>query len=227
MTCITCSHGKPVSVTCRLCVEEGLAKVPDKKPAKPPKQHKCAVKSCRALFVKNRPMQKVCSPECSHILAVQKRKAAEDKQERARRKETREKLQEMKGRRDYLKEAQAAWNSYVRMRDYGKPCASCGAMPEQKYGGTMDCSHYRSVGAAPHLRFHLHNAAAACVRCNRHLAGNIAALRVGMIERFGLAKVEAIETNNGVRRFDIEYLKRVKRIFTKKAKRLKEKNDGA
>lgn len=84
----------------------------------------------------------------------------------------------------------------------------------------MDCSHYRSVGAAPHLRFNLHNAAAACVKCNRYLGGNIAALRVGLIERIGLEKVEAVEADNNVRKFDIEYLKRVKRIFTKKANRV-------
>lgn len=85
----------------------------------------------------------------------------------------------------------------------------------------MDCSHYRSVGAAAHLRFNLHNAAAACVKCNRHLSGNVAALRVGIIDRIGLGKIEAIEANNETRKFDIEYLKRIKRIFTKKANRIK------
>jgi hypothetical protein len=96
-------------------------------------------------------------------------------------------------------------------------------MPEQKYGGTMDCSHYRSTGAAPHLRFNLHNAAAGCVKCNRHLSGNVVELRKGLIARIGSEKVEAIENNNKIRRFDIEYLKRIKEIFTKKANRLAKK----
>ena len=158
-------------------------------------------------------MQKACSLPCAQALG--KEKTAAD-QKKADSKALRLGREALKTRSDYTKEAQIAWNFYVRMRDYGKPCASCGAMPEQKYGGTMDCSHYRSVGAAPHLRFHLHNAAAACVRCNRHLSGNIAALRVGMIERIGIDKVEAIESNNGFRKFDIPYLKRIKDIFTKK-----------
>lgn len=180
----------------------------------PNKPRKCRV--CKTDFQPIRCLQTVCSPEC----AITQAKAVRGKAERIAAAEDRKiinaKKEKLKTARDWTKEAQIAWNFYVRMRDYGKPCASCGAMPEQKFGGTMDCSHYRSVGAAPHLRFHLHNAAAACVRCNRHLAGNVAALRVGMIERFGIDKVEAIESNNGVRKFDVPYLKRVKAIFTKK-----------
>ena len=180
----------------------------------PKKPRTCRV--CKTVFQPAKIMQTVCSPDC----AIKQAKASRAKAERIAgiedRKTVKAKLEKLKTARDWTKEAQIAWNFYVRMRDYGKPCASCGAMPEQKYGGTMDCSHYRSVGAAPHLRFHLHNAAAACVRCNRHLSGNIAALRVGMIERIGIDKVEAIESNNGFRKFDIPYLKRIKDIFTKK-----------
>ena len=171
---------------------------------------------CRVKFAPSRPMQKVCSPACAYEYSRKQAVKSEMVQALADRKTIKLRKDAIKTIRDWTKEAQIAWNFYVRMRDYGKPCASCGAMPEQKYGGTMDCSHYRSVGAAPHLRFHLHNAAAACVRCNRHLSGNIAALRVGMIERIGIDKVEAIESNNGFRKFDIPYLKRIKDIFTKK-----------
>lgn len=185
-------------------------------PRKAPKARKCRI--CRQEYRPWRALQKCCGPDCEHAYAMQVVAKRQAKQKADERKAIKARKEKLKGRRDYLKEAQVAWNSYVRARDYGKPCASCGAMPEQKFGGTMDCSHYRSVGAAPHLRFHLHNAAAACVRCNRHLAGNIAALRVGLIERNGLAKVEAIESNNEVRKFDIEYLKRIKKIFTKRAR---------
>ena len=180
----------------------------------PKKPRKCRV--CKTDFQPHKIMQICCSVECAIKQAKAKRTKAERIAGIEDRKTIKAKLEKLKTARDWTKEAQIAWNFYVRMRDYGKPCASCGAMPEQKYGGTMDCSHYRSVGAAPHLRFHLHNAAAACVRCNRHLSGNIAALRVGMIERIGIDKVEAIESNNGFRKFDIPYLKRIKDIFTKK-----------
>jgi hypothetical protein len=172
---------------------------------------KCSV--CKTPFQPRSMTHKACKPECAaaHIAAE---KARKDKRERQ------EGLAKLKRRADYLKEAQAAWNKYVRLRDAGKPCCSCGAMPEQKYGGTMDCSHYRSRGSAPHLKFHLHNAAAACVKCNRFLGGNVAALRAGLIERIGLEKILAVEANNTPRKFDQAYLIRIKKIFAKKAKRL-------
>lgn len=170
-------------------------------------------RTCGTRYEPTRPLQVCCSIACALIQAKAARAKKEAKEDRA-------KKLKLKSRATWMREAQMAWNSYVRARDYGKPCASCGAMPEEKFGGSMDCSHYRSIGAAPHLRFHLHNAASACVKCNRYLSGNISALRIGLIQRNGLAKVEAIEANNDVRKFDIEYLKRIKKVFTKKTKRL-------
>ncbi len=189
--------------------------VKEPKPTPGPRMKRCAV--CRNSFEPRSAWAKVCGADCSVIHGAKVTAAQKAKAQRQERAETKAKL---KTRSDWLKEAQAAWNSYVRARDLGLPCCSCGAMPEQKFGGTMDCSHYRSRGSAPHLKFHLHNAAAACVKCNRFLGGNIAALRVGLIERIGLEKVLAVEQNNEPRKFDIEYLDRIKKIFTKKAKRL-------
>lgn len=188
------------------------------KPAKGPRLRKCALKTCRAPFAPRSITHKCCSPACAeqHV-AVEKA--------RQNRKERQEGLAKLKRRADYMQQAQAAWNKYVRLRDAGKPCCSCGAMPEQKYGGTMDCSHYRSRGSAPHLKFHLHNAAAACVKCNRFLGGNIAALRAGLIARIGLEKILAVEANNEPRKFDIAYLVRLKKIFDKKAKRISQRTE--
>lgn len=168
-------------------------------------------KVCDILFTPVRPLQSVCSPRCAS-----KKVKADKAAEKQRDKERKEKL---KTRSDWMKQAQMSWNAYVRARDAGKPCASCGAMPENKFGGSMDCSHYRSVGSAPHLRFHLHNAASACVKCNRYLGGNVVELRKGLIDRIGLEKIEAIEADNRTRKFDVEYLKRIHKIFSKKAKR--------
>ena len=177
-------------------------------------------RACKATYEPRNSLQKACSIMCAMALAKIGRERAERRERQEDRKAQREAKQRIKTRSQWMREAQAAWNRYVRARDYGKPCASCGAMPAQKFGGTMDCSHYRSVGSAPHLRFHLHNAAAACVRCNRELSGNIVELRKGLIERIGVEKVEAVERDQSVRKFDIAYLARIKRIFTKRALRL-------
>jgi hypothetical protein len=130
----------------------------------------------------------------------------------------RKRREELKSKPELTKEAQASFNKYIRHRDAGRPCASCGSMPEQKYGGTVDCSHFRSVGSAPHLRFNVFNAVSACVKCNRYLSGNIVELRKGLIRRFGLAKVEEIENDATIKNYTRDDLRRIKRIFDRKTK---------
>ena len=184
---------------------------------KPIKPKKCRC-GCGRTFTPRSSTQVAYGWECALKIAEKarvKREQAEKKIERKAIKEAKEKL---KTRRDWMKEAQIAWNSWVRARDYGKPCASCGATPSEKFGGTMDCSHYRSVGSSPHLRFNAFNAAAACVKCNRYLGGNIVNLRAGLIQRFGIDTVERIESDNSVRKFSVDYLKRIKSIFTRRAR---------
>lgn len=182
-----------------------------------PKERKCAI--CRNPFEPRSMTHKACGPFCAQEVArvaAIKQKAREQRQERAG---DRVKLEKFKTLPACKREAQVAWNKYVRARDAGKPCCSCGATPKEVFGGAMDCSHYRSRGSSPHLSFHLHNAAAACVKCNRFLGGNVVALRAGLIARLGEEKILAVEADNRARHFTKEYLARIKKIFTKKAKR--------
>jgi hypothetical protein len=140
-------------------------------------------------------------------------------------KELREYRERVKSAAQWKREAQAAFNSYIRYRDRHLPCISCGSLPEQKLGGAVDAGHYRSRGSASHLAFHQHNCHSQCVRCNRYLSGNIVEYRKSLITRIGIAKVEALETNNEARRFDIDYYRRVKAIFSRKLKLKKRLNN--
>lgn len=175
-----------------------------------------------------------CCPEHGAIFALELRAKQKIKEAAKRIKERKEKeraeRRDLKARKVALKtkpqwraEAQAAFNRYVRLRDAGKPCVSCGRLPEQKFGGTMDCGHYRTRGAAAHLAFNLHNTASQCVYCNRDRDGAQKAFEQGLIERIGAEKVEAINNDNSVRRFDIQYLQRIKSIFTRKARALEKR----
>lgn len=154
------------------------------------------------------------------LRAEKKRQREEEKIGRQRRRERRIAL---KTKSQWKKEAQNVFNRYVRLRDDGKPCISCGSLPAQKYGGTMDCGHYRTRGAAAHLAFNLHNTAAQCVQCNRDRAGAQKAFEQGLIGRIGPEKVEALNNNNAVRKLDIPYLQRIKTIFTRKARALEKR----
>lgn len=140
-------------------------------------------------------------------------KQAQDKEKRKQRSIAKEKL---KTAGDYVKEAQAAVNAYIRFRDRHDGCISCGSMPENKLGGTFDAGHYRSRGSAGHLRFNLLNIHKQCVRCNRYGSGQAVEYRINLIKKIGADNVEKLETDNSIRKFDIEYLKRIKRIFQKR-----------
>lgn len=197
--------------------------LPVGKPAKPAKPHKC--RACRAPFSPTRPLQVCCGAACAAAVAKAARAKREAKDAAAERKADRAKREKLKRRRDWMAEAQAAINRYVRFRDAGKPCISCGAMPAQKFGGTMDCGHFLSRGSHPHLKFHLWNMAAQCVRDNRFRGGNAGGFRKGLIDRIGLEKVECLESTLKTATHDIAYLRRVKSVFSKKANRAKARTE--
>ncbi len=197
----------------------------------------CKPKPCRVCKTDFQPWnstQVVCSPPCAAKYAsskITKSQAAEiRKQAKAARKKQRERKQALKTRSDWLREAQTAFNRFVRVRDYGKPCISSGRpMPwcGNAKGGKIDAGHYRSTGAAPHLRFNLFNCHAQSVKDNRDLSGNAADYRIGLIARIGLERVERLEQNHTIRKFDEFYLRRVKSIFTRRARlyeKLRENN---
>ncbi len=86
--------------------------------------------------------------------------------------------------------AQEQFNRFIVLRDKGKPCASCGRyLP-------LCCGHFRSVGAAPELRFNEDNAHGQCYECNGNKSGNAKEYRNGLIERIGLSRVETLENFN-------------------------------
>ncbi|WKL60371.1 recombination protein NinG [Klebsiella variicola] len=187
-----------------------------------PKPKKCPI--CSTEYIPRSSLQKVCHNYKCAIAYNKKR----DEENAARNKRKQERLQksELKQRKDRLKtasqwnkEAQAAVNKFIYWRDYGRPCIACGRpLNYGVRGGAVDSSHYRSRGAAPWLRFNVFNNHSGCVRCNRELSGNLIPYRLNLIEKIGLQRVERIEHDNTVRKFSIEYLKRVKAIFTRRAR---------
>ncbi|EPR7131611.1 recombination protein NinG [Enterobacter hormaechei] len=205
-----------------------------------PSRRKCKV--CGEYFVPKFHDIRIrwCCPEHGAILAMEERekekvKAAakrikEQKEaEKAGRKRRKAKRESFKTKAQWDKEAQSAFNRYIRIRDEGKECVSCGnpLIGKSNYltGSAIDASHYRSRGAASHLKFNVFNVHSACTRCNRQLSGNAVEYRIRLIERIGLERVERLESDNEPRRFDIPYLQRIKSIFTRKARQLEKRRE--
>jgi hypothetical protein len=181
---------------------------------KPPKPKKC--KACQKEYTPRNSLQKTCSIPCAISHAKQVEQAKKDKEDRIKLKARKEKL---KTASDWNKEAQIAVNRFIYWRDYGNPCIACGKpLVYGVRGGAVDSSHYRSRGSASHLRFNIFNIHSGCVRCNRELSGNLIPFRINLIEKIGLERVERIESDNNPRKFNIDYLKRVKSIFTRRAR---------
>ncbi|TGN44068.1 recombination protein NinG [Klebsiella oxytoca] len=196
-----------------------------------PARRKCA--HCREWFHPTREGQVVCSFECASAIgkkqtakAREAAKARAVKRQRESEKEGRQR-ESFKTKAQWDKEAQSAFNRYIRIRDDGKPCVSCGnpLIGKSNYltGSAIDASHYRSRGAASHLKFNVFNVHSACTRCNRQLSGNAVEYRIRLIDRIGLERVERLEADNEARRFDIPYLQRIKSIFTRRARALEKR----
>jgi hypothetical protein len=171
------------------------------------KARKCA--HCSAEF---RPTfnttQRVCSPACALAMApvhqVKARKALAD----IERREIKVRKEKLKSRSDHMKDAQQAFNEFIRWRDQvaGHACISSGR-PLDWSGNQTDAGHYRSVGSAPHLRFDERNCHAQSKQDNRFLSGNAVDYRIGLIARIGLEAVEALEADQSVKKYTIEDLK--------------------
>jgi hypothetical protein len=191
-------------------------------------------RKCRDLFTPWNTLQVACTPQCAQKLAREKREAKlksdTDKAKKAQRASDRLWREANKGLPKLKKEAQQAFNKYVRARDKGKPCISCNRLIPTNpalTGHSIDCGHYRSVGAAGHLRYNLWNAHAQCVSCNRDLSGNVVDYRICLIRRIGQDKVDQIECDNSIRKFDADYLRRIKIIFNKRARNEERNNQKA
>ena len=119
---------------------------------KEPRPKKCRVKSCRASFVPRRLGQAVCSPACALIDAPRHQERARKSLDQVERREIKVRKDQLKSRADHLREAQAAVNEFVRLRDAHLPCISCDSMPTEHAlitGSRRDAGHYRPVGACP------------------------------------------------------------------------------
>lgn len=158
--------------------------------------------------------------ECAVELARRKREADQ-------RKELKQRKEAIKSLSDYTKEAQVAFNAYIRERDKDKPCICCNGLSslDGSRGGDWDCGHYRSTGAAPHLRFNEDNAHRQRKFCNQHRSGNAVEYRIGLIARIGLERVEALENDNRTHKWAREELIAIRDKYRDKLKGLKRGRD--
>jgi len=182
------------------------------------KQKTC--KSCRQKFTPTRPMQTACSTACAIAIAERKREKQAQQMAAEKRREARQRLESMKDIPELIREADRAFCAFIRARDEGKPCICCGRISDAwTRGGTWDAGHYRSRGAASHLRYHEDNCHRQLKQCNRR-AFDVAGYRANLVARIGLERVERLEQDNGTHKWTRGELIEIRRHYTAKRKAL-------
>lgn len=188
----------------------------------PPARRKkrCVNTACGTPFIPQRLGQKVCSPSCA--LAEARNPVNQEKARKAladlERRDIKARKEKLKSRADHLNDTQQAFNAWVRERDAGQPCISCGTTANVQY-----CAgHYRTTAAAPELRFEPLNVHLQCNRnCNMGKSGNLLGYRPRLIEKIGLAAVEWLEGPHEPKKYTIDDLKALTALYRAKTKELK------
>lgn len=83
--------------------------------------------------------------------------------------------------------AQKSFNSYIRKRDEGQACISCGSRSPSHAG------HFYSAGHYSALRFNEYNCHLQCVRCNYFLSGNLNQYRINLEKKIGIEKLKQLD----------------------------------
>ncbi len=192
---------------------------------------KCPI--CKAPATLRINLKLFCSIDCAvswSKLQSDKLKAKKQKEFNA---ETRKRKLAIKKRSEWIADLQKVVNQFVRLRDAGLPCVSCGRSESEveqdaigKTGGAWDAGHYLSRGSHPELRFCLDNIARQCKSCNGG-SGNYVRknhevqkhFRVELIKRIGLDKVERLEGKHEPLKLAVDEIKELIAEYKLKIKR--------
>jgi len=166
-------------------------------------------KSCREQFTPFNTLQKYClKDECVKVFVAEV-KEKEWKKAKARRKK------ELMTVQDYLKIAQQVFNTFIRKRDQGKPCISCG----KKLVGKFDAGHYYNANNHWAVRFDEQNVHGQCVECNQHKHGNLIEYGIRLEKLIGEDEFTILrEKAYQLRKFTREELKEIIAYYKAKTK---------
>ena len=180
------------------------------------KMKKC--RECGNEFSPTMTTQTACSPICA--IAQGKKKVSKDKavKQRQERQESRERVESVQPLSYYHKKAQAAFNAFIRARDAGLPCISCGKPDNGQR--QRHASHFRSIGACRELRYDESNVHASCSVCNNHMSGNIAGYTPALVEKIGEAEVDRLNGLHPVKKWTRDELEELASHYRQKTRDL-------
>lgn len=178
---------------------------------------KCKNPECRKKYEPTKPLQTACSIPCALAIAAI---AMEKKAKRLaieQRKEVRKKKMDVKPLSFFAKQAQSAFNAYIRERDKDDPCISC----QRFHDGQYHAGHYFTVGAHPELRFNEDNCHKQCSVCNNHMSGNIEQYTPNLILKIGEVRFSALKEFKKLPKLKRDDYEKIRDEYKNKLKELK------
>lgn len=181
---------------------------------KPNQNGTCKV--CQKPFIKYRTTQRTCSAKCAikEARGKTKKKSLEQKQLDRKMREL------MKTKKDYEIELLKIVQEMARILDKDLPCIASGS-----FNGKMAGGHYYAAGSGPFtmLKFNMWNIHKQCFHSNSGKAGDTHRYRLGLIDRYGIEKLDEIESLRLVYK-DLRWFKEdLRDIFIPKAKAIRKR----
>ena len=178
------------------------------------RKKKCIV--CGESFTPQRTsLQRCCTIDCA--ITYSKLKAAN----------TKEGLNKMRNEKDSIEKlskvtayTQEVVNKYIRQRDKGKPCVSCG----KSWDSSFQACHRFNVKQFNKLRFDLDNIHGGCPGCNQYNDGNYNAYHIRLPKRIGIEVYQDLQKRADIAfripwtwtRYELKEIQKTVRELTKK-----------
>lgn len=181
------------------------------------KPSKCKNRACGEKFIPQRPMQAACSIGCAIIISKDKIRADMEAKAKAERKADKARIQELKPLHYWAKRAERACNAYIRARDEGDACISCGTYDAPEW----HAGHCYTVAARPDIRYHEDNIHLQCPKCNTYQGGMVGEYKRRIVSKIGQSRLDALAYVNPAYKKTREYYQEVEALYKAKLKALK------
>ncbi|MDB5822204.1 MAG: protein ninG [Herminiimonas sp.] len=176
-----------------------------------PRMKKCAI--CPDQFTVQRMGQKVCGPMC----AIRHAALAKAKAQKAEAALTRAQLQDLQKPHYWAKRAEKHCNAFIRLRDQGDPCISCGTYDAPEW----HAGHCYTVAARPDIRYHEDNIHLQCPSCNTYKGGMVGDYKVRVASKIGQERLDALAYVNPAYKKTREYYQSVEAFYKARIKEFK------
>tara|TARA_R100000951_G_scaffold95314_1_gene84324 strand:+ start:4159 stop:4695 length:537 start_codon:yes stop_codon:yes gene_type:complete len=162
-------------------------------------------KECKEVFTPYKTTQKYCTKTKCLSVFIQETKDKAWKKKKAKMKE------DIKTLQDYVKTAQMVFNKYIRERDKGNNCISCGKAPKK-----INAGHFYNANNHWSVRFDERNVHLQCEHCNTYLSGNLINYQRNLIDKIGVKEYNDLSSKaNETRNFTKEELKEIIKYYKK------------